>query len=104
MIALSEFQPYLQSICSYYQRWWKDSVLTDIEREQSEPFDFDLRVKEVKPHQARGTVPENPPEPDSPLRVIEALHRYVSEKKYVLLVGQAGAGKTKTLCRAPRQR
>ncbi|NJS11620.1 MAG: AAA family ATPase [Microcoleus sp. CSU_2_2] len=73
--------------------------MTDIEREQSEPFDFDLRVKKVKPHQARGTVSENPPEPDSPLRVIEALHQYVSEKKYVLLVGQAGAGKTKTLLR-----
>ncbi|MCC3472682.1 MAG: HEAT repeat domain-containing protein [Microcoleus sp. PH2017_15_JOR_U_A] len=75
--------------------------MTDLEREQSEPFDFDLRVvvKKVKPHQARGSASENPPEPDPPLRVIQALHHYVGDKKYVLLVGQAGAGKTKTLLR-----
>jgi hypothetical protein len=65
MIASSEFQHYLQSICSFcdYAKWWKHSALTVTEREQSELFDFDLQVKEVKPQQDRGTSSENPSDP-----------------------------------------
>jgi hypothetical protein len=49
MIAFSKFQDYLQSICfcSDYKQWWAHGVLTDTEREQSEPFEFDLHLKEV---------------------------------------------------------
>src|SRR4028119_936704 len=101
MIAPSKFQHYLQSICSCsdYKQWWAHSVLTDTEREQSEPFDFDLRVKEVKPQQARETSSENPPDPNPPLPVIKALHQYVAGTSHILLVGRPGAGKTKTLLR-----
>src|SRR4028118_509639 len=101
MIAPSKFQHYLQSICSCsdYKQWWAHSVLTDTEREQSEPFDFDLRVKEVKPQQARETPSENPPDPNPPLPVIKALHQYVAGTSHILLVGRPGAGKTKTLLR-----
>src|SRR4028119_2420525 len=101
MIALSEFQRYLQSICSCsdYKQWWAHGVLTDTEREQSEPFDFDLHVKEVKPQQDRGTSSDNPSTPNPPLPVIKALHQYVAGTIHVLLVGRPGAGKTKTLFR-----
>jgi DNA polymerase III delta prime subunit len=101
MIAPSEFQRYLQSICSCsdYKQWWAHGVLTDTEREQSEPFDLDLHVKEVKPQQDRGTSSENPSTPNPPLPVIKALHQYVAGTKHVLLVGRPGAGKTKTLFR-----
>ncbi|TBR58390.1 hypothetical protein B4U84_20945 [Westiellopsis prolifica IICB1] len=101
MIASNEFQHYLQSICSFcdYTKWWTHSALTDTEREQSDPFDFDLQVKELKPQQSRGTSSENPSNPTSPLPVIEALHQYVADTKHVLLVGRPGAGKTKTLIR-----
>ncbi|MGJ5675075.1 MAG: HEAT repeat domain-containing protein [Nostochopsis sp.] len=101
MSASSEFQHYLQSICSFcdYTKWWTRSALTHTEREQLEPFDFDLQVKEVKPQQSRGTSSENPSNPTSPLPVIEALHQYVADTKHVLLVGRPGAGKTKTLIR-----
>jgi len=99
MTAPNEFQDYLQCIHSYYQRWWKHSVLTDIEREQSDPFDFDLRVKEVKPQPTRGSSSENSPDIEPPLPVIQALHQYIADKKHVFLVGQPGAGKTKTLLR-----
>jgi hypothetical protein len=97
----SEFQPYLQSICSCsdYKQWWAHGVLTDTEREQLEPFDFDLHVKEVKPQQDRGTSSENPSTPAPPLPVIKGLHQYVAGTKHVLLVGRPGAGKTKTLFR-----
>ncbi len=101
MIAPSEFQRYLQSICdcSDYKQWWAHGVLTDTEREQSEPFDFDLQVKEVKPQQDRGTSSENPSTPNPPLPVIKALHQYVAGTNHILLVGRPGAGKTKTLIR-----
>jgi hypothetical protein len=101
MIAPSEFQDYLQSICSCsdYKQWWAHGVLTDTEREQLEPFDFDLHVKEVKPQQDRGTSSENPSTPAPPLPVIKGLHQYVAGTKHVLLVGRPGAGKTKTLFR-----
>jgi HEAT repeat protein len=101
MIAPSEFQDYLQRICSCsdYKQWWAHGVLTDTEREQSEPFDFDLHVKEVKPQQDRGTSSENPSTSNLPLPVIKALHQYVAGTKHILLVGRPGAGKTKTLIR-----
>lgn len=99
MIAPSEFQSYLECIHSYYQRWWKHSVLTDIEREQSDPFDFNLRVKEVKPQPTRGSSSENSPDIEPTLPVIQALQQYMADKKHVFLVGQPGAGKTKTLLR-----
>ncbi len=101
MIAPSEFERYLKSICSCsdYKQWWAHGVLTDTEREQVEPFDFDLHVKEVKPQQDRGTSSESPSAPAPPLPVIQALHQYVAGTKHVLLVGRPGAGKTKTLIR-----
>lgn len=101
MIAPSEFQCYLKAICdcSDYKQWWAHGVLTDTEREQSEPFDFDLQVKEVKPQQDRGTLSENPSTPAPPLPIITALHQYVAGTKHILLVGRPGAGKTKTLIR-----
>ncbi|MEQ9486933.1 NACHT domain-containing protein [Coleofasciculus sp. F4-SAH-05] len=73
--------------------------MTDIEREQSDPFDFNLRVKEVKPQPTRGSSSENSPDIEPTLPVIQALQQYIADKKHVFLVGQPGAGKTKTLLR-----
>jgi DNA polymerase III delta prime subunit len=94
MVDAIDFQPYLNFICDcdYYARWWSQNVLTNMERQQSDPFDFNLYVREVKPLEK-----ENPKSPTLP--AIEALNQYVAKKRHVLLVGRPGAGKTKALFR-----
>lgn len=91
----SIFQPYLESICDYYSQWWSQSVLTDTERQQTEPFNFDLYVREVKRQSEEKTKVEDLP----PLPLVEALDQHVTRKRRVLLVGRPGAGKTKALFR-----
>lgn len=91
-----DFQPYLDSICHQYNGWWEGGVLTDSERQQEEPFNFDLQAREIKTKAGKTSKSE---EFRPPLPVIEALDQLVKTKKQILLVGQPGAGKTKTLWR-----
>ena len=50
---MPEFQPYLDSIAHYYDKWWNLYTLTDAEgrqKQESTPlFDFGLMVQTIAP-------------------------------------------------------
>ncbi len=51
---IPDFQPYLESICANYAKWWQLYTLTDAQgkqrqsKEEVSPFDFGLMVQTVK--------------------------------------------------------
>ncbi|KAM3114165.1 HEAT repeat domain-containing protein [Phormidesmis sp. 146-33] len=95
----SQFQPYLESICAAYEKWWQLYTLTDAigKQEQSKEtspfFDFGLTVQTVakddREQQKKETVERFP--------VLEGIRMYADE--HVLLVGRPGSGKSTALAR-----
>jgi HEAT repeat protein len=101
-----DFSPYLQSLQSTYQDWWKHYVVTDsegraeilsLEDGQSTAllFDFSLMAK-AKP-QVREIDNKSNAEKSEQLPVLEGLKKYAEQ--HVLLVGKPGSGKSTTLVR-----
>ena len=95
-----DFQHYLASICTTYEKWWQLYTLTDATGKQPQSkagassfFDFGLMVQTVK-RKERDRQPEEKVEPFS---VLEGLRKYADQQ--VLLVGRPGSGKSTALAR-----
>ncbi|NJL40545.1 MAG: hypothetical protein HC899_30230 [Leptolyngbyaceae cyanobacterium SM1_4_3] len=88
------FQPYLESIATAYEKWWQLYTLTDAEgkqRQAQEPVPmFDLMVQTVKKK-----------EKVKRFSVLDGLREYAlgNKPEHVLLVGRPGSGKSTALAR-----
>ncbi len=96
----TNFQRYLESVCTTYQRWWSLYTLTDAVSQQQvgqeklpSVFDFGLMVETVKPQSERGEAREE----TERLPVLDGLRKYAA--RHVLLVGRPGSGKSTALAR-----
>ncbi|WP_404789018.1 TIR domain-containing protein [Altericista sp. CCNU0014] len=113
MAAEIDFQPYLQSISTHYEQWWRLYTLTDAEtkaQQQKEPqpwktpFDFGLMVQTVQRDRSLGSdgsdfEAQSPKEKIERFPVLEGIRKFVKEHRQVLLVGRPGSGKSTTLAR-----
>lgn len=97
----TDFQRYLESVCTAYEHWWSLDTLRNavsqqpIGQEKSRsPFDFGLIVEMVKPQSGRGKVRET----TERLPVLEGLQKYAA-LEHLLLVGRPGSGKSTALAR-----
>ncbi len=105
-----DFQPYLDSVASTYEKWWQYYTLTDAagkqrQVEESAPlFDFGLTVQTV-PKQAQEQEQEGKPKKEQEkverFSVLDGLRKYALGEKPepVLLVGRPGSGKSTALAR-----
>ncbi|MEQ8536705.1 MAG: HEAT repeat domain-containing protein [Coleofasciculus sp. D1-CHI-01] len=91
-----EFTDYLRSICDVYEQWWTLDKLTetiykpqDASGNLRSPFQFKLRVQQVKPP------PQEGDETPETLPILTGLRQYAAS--HVLLVGQPGSGKSTAL-------
>ncbi len=91
MIALSEFQCYLQKICSRYEQWWTVDALTEIIAARQATFSFEQMV------QTEDKKPGEKPQIVS-LPILKGIQNYV-ESEHILLVGSPGVGKSTALLR-----
>lgn len=95
----SQFQPYLQSIATTYEKWSELYTLTDaqgrekIRVKQSAPFDFGLMVQTVKREERE----QQNEEKVERFPVLEGIRQYADQ--HVLLVGRPGSGKSTALAR-----
>ncbi|MFK0734561.1 MAG: HEAT repeat domain-containing protein [Gloeotrichia echinulata HAB0833] len=103
-----DFQPYLESIATTYEKWWRYYTLTDAESKQrqvqeSAPmFDFGLMVQTVQKQEREQPQQEKPAqEKVERFSVLDGLRKYALGKKPepVLLVGRPGSGKSTTLAK-----
>lgn len=100
-----DFQPYLRSIATTYEKWWQYYTPTDAEGKQRQKqasapiFDFGLMVQTV-PKQEREQ-PQQEKEKVERFSVLEGLRKYALREKPepVLLVGRPGSGKSTALAR-----
>ncbi|NER52312.1 MAG: NACHT domain-containing protein, partial [Symploca sp. SIO1A3] len=97
----SQLNPYLDSICHTYARWWEIYTLTDVvgrkrhEQKQCSPLlDLGLMVQTVEQPQE---YPEEGKEKIERLAVVQGLRKYAPD--HVLLVGRPGSGKSTALVR-----
>jgi HEAT repeat protein/energy-coupling factor transporter ATP-binding protein EcfA2 len=104
MAAEIEFDAYLRSLSTHYDKWWQLYTLTDAQtktQQEPSPFDFRLMVQTVK--KERLSNPDNPEGQDKEkserFPVLEGIRKYVAEHRQVLLVGRPGSGKSTTLAR-----
>jgi HEAT repeat protein len=91
MIALSEFQRYLQKICCRYEQWWAVDALTETIADQQATFSFEqmVQTEEKKPGEKPQIVS---------LSILKGIQNYV-ESEHILLVGSPGVGKSTALLR-----
>jgi predicted NACHT family NTPase len=112
MAAEIDFQPYLQSISTHYEQWWRLYTLTDAETKAQQkndsqpwktPFDFGLMVQTVQRDRSAemegSGVESQPKEKIERFPVLEGIRKCVKEHRQVLLVGRPGSGKSTTLAR-----
>jgi predicted NACHT family NTPase len=104
MAAEIEFDAYLRSISSHYDKWWQLYTLTDAEtkaQQKAEIFPFELMVQTVA--KDRSSNPNDPALKDKEkierFPVLDGIRKYVAEHQQVLLVGRPGSGKSTTLAR-----
>jgi predicted NACHT family NTPase len=104
MAAEIEFDAYLRSISSHYDKWWQLYTLTDAEtkaQQKAEIFPFELMVQTVA--KDRSSNPNDPALQDKEkierFPVLDGIRKYVAEHQQVLLVGRPGSGKSTTLAR-----
>ena len=101
-----EFDAYLRSLVTTYEKWWEHYTLTDAigkvePTEKPSAFDFGLMVQTVT-KEREPTDPENTPlqqdkEKTERLPVLEGIRKYADD--HVLLVGRPGSGKSTALIR-----
>jgi HEAT repeat protein len=104
-----DFQPYLASIATTYEKWWQLYTLTDAEgrqRQEKAPdfFDFGLMVQTVsKPEQEQlqGGESERQKEKIERFSVLDGLRKHAlgDRPEQVLLIGRPGSGKSTALAR-----
>jgi HEAT repeat protein len=104
MAAEIEFDAYLRSLSSHYDKWWQLYTLTDAEtkaQQKAEIFPFELMVQTVA--KDRSSNPNDPALQDKEkierFPVLDGIRKYVAEHQQVLLVGRPGSGKSTTLAR-----
>ncbi|NET60786.1 MAG: NTPase (NACHT family) [Symploca sp. SIO2E6] len=101
-----DFEPYLQSICTTYERWWSLYTEEDVKTHRpvtplvTPTFFADLVVQTWQPRksqveESRDT--EQQQETAEKLPILEGLRKYAPE--HVLLMGTPGSGKSTTLQR-----
>ncbi|BAU12238.1 PBS lyase HEAT-like repeat domain protein [Leptolyngbya sp. NIES-3755] len=94
----SQFQPYLESIRTTYEKWRERYTLTDAvgkqqrSKEASPFFEFNLMVQTVKREER-----ERQEEKIERFSVLDGLRKYANQQ--VLLVGRPGSGKSTALAR-----
>lgn len=101
-----EFDAYLRSLVTTYEKWWEHYTLTDAIGKVEPPakpsaFDFGLMVQTIT-KEREPTDPENTPlqqdkEKTERLPVLEGIRKYADD--HVLLVGRPGSGKSTALIR-----
>ncbi|HEY9638381.1 MAG TPA: HEAT repeat domain-containing protein [Coleofasciculaceae cyanobacterium] len=91
MIALSEFQRYLQKICCRYEQWWAVDALTETIADQQATFSFEQMVQTEE--KKSGEKPQI-----VSLSILKGIQNYV-ESEHILLVGSPGVGKSTALLR-----
>ncbi|KAM3097776.1 NACHT domain-containing protein [Phormidesmis sp. 146-12] len=90
----SQFQPYLESICATYEKWWEAYAFMD-EIDASTWFEFELNsITKDKPKSPGGKPTDKPPQ-----RVLQAVNEYANANEKILIVGGSGAGKSTLLAR-----
>jgi HEAT repeat protein/energy-coupling factor transporter ATP-binding protein EcfA2 len=107
MAAEIEFDAYLRSISSHYDKWWQLYTLTDAQtktQQEPSPFDFGLMVQTVQGDRpitsdASGLESQSFKEKIERFPVLEGIRKFVKEHRQVLLVGRPGSGKSTTLAR-----
>jgi len=101
-----DFEPYLQSICTTYKRWWSLYIEEDVKTHTpvtplvTPTFFADLVVQTWQPKKSQveeSLEPELKQETTEKLPILEGLRKYAPE--HVLLMGAPGSGKSTTLHR-----
>ncbi len=99
-----EFKPYLSTIATHYDQWWRLYTLSDAEGKQAEAkgqfFEFGLMVERREERRKREEgreKTEDGREKVERLDVLAGLRKYAAE--HVLLVGRPGSGKSTALAR-----
>ncbi len=96
-----DWQPYLTSVATHYEKWWQVYTITDVEGKisprQRQVMLLDLMVGEVKADR------ENPREREQVserLDILTGLRKYsLTSGNHVLLQGKPGSGKSTALAR-----
>ena len=104
------FERYLQSLVTTYQKWWEYYTLTDVTgqlqepepEKQRSPFDFGLMVqtipKKPDPDHSEVELSQNKPGQTERLPILEGIRKYINDE-HVLLIGRPGSGKSTALIR-----
>ena len=94
------WNPYLESLCNTYAKWWEAYTVTDVIGHQSvevaSALLLDFMVRTIQPTKEESSQTIQPPREESSqkqekteiLGVLEGLRKYASE--HVLLVGRPG--------------
>lgn len=91
------WNPYLESLCDTYAKWWEAYTVTDVIGQrvevESAPL-LDFMVRTIQPAREESSQKQEKPEI---LAVLVGLRKYAPD--HVLLVGQPGSGKSTALTR-----
>lgn len=98
MTSPSDFQDYLQSLCTTYEHWWEENAFIDEIKDAWFEFVLDGKTKSDKPANDQKAAGEQRPEITKP--VLRLIEDYRHQK--ILIVGSPGAGKSTLLKRLLR--
>ena len=102
----TDFEPYLQSLTTTYEKWWTHYTLTEATSKAEQPapkqppiFDFGLMVQTIEKETPEREVDQTQEKREKieSLPVLEGIRRYADD--HVLLVGRPGSGKSTALIR-----
>jgi HEAT repeat protein/uridine kinase len=98
MTSSSDFQDYLQSLCTTYEQWWKENAFIEEIKDTWFEFVLDGKTKSDKPTDDHKVASGQPQETTKP--VLSLIEDYRHQK--ILVVGSPGAGKSTLLKRLLR--
>lgn len=98
MTSSSNFQDYLQSLCTTYEQWWEENAFIEEIKDAWFEFVLDSKTKSDKPVDDYKVASEHPQEITKP--VLSLIEDYRHQK--ILVVGSPGAGKSTLLKRLLR--